>query len=453
ANDACWYALASPEECPIGREMNLEHPPLGKWLIAAGVKAFGHTILGHRIVPVIFGVITIPLLYLLARRLLNSTLGASVATGLLAVDFLHLVLSRVAMLDVFLLFFSLLAFWFLLVDRDRRFGEDGERSRVRWLPIAAGAAAGAATASKWSGAFVIVAIATLALAWDIGARRSPTERHPVLKAIRAEGLTWLVAFLIVPVATYALTFVGRVEGTLLALPTEETAWLNQLWDRQVHIFRFHAHHVFAHRFASEPWSWPLAKRGIPFVRRPDGEMLRFVTAAGNPVVWTLSFVAVIYAGFRWIRNHGPGRPEGFIVAGFAWAYLPWIVYYFAPYLFFTWGRVALFIWYIVPVLPFMYLAMGYVAERVAKRTAGRVAVAAVTLFAVVAFAYYYPVLAYLPVSQQAFRARVALFDQCDPPPHAPFFFFERITEDGVTRFKKRTSPARNLLPPEGWCWL
>jgi hypothetical protein len=56
---------------------------------------------------------------LLARRLLGSTLAASLAAGLLTFDFLHFVMSRTAMLDVFVVFFGLVSFLCLLYDRDR----------------------------------------------------------------------------------------------------------------------------------------------------------------------------------------------------------------------------------------------------------------------------------------------------------------------------------------------
>src|SRR5688500_20389157 len=81
-NDACWYLFSSGDVCAVGEEMNLEHPPLGKWLVAVGMRIFGDNPWGHRIVPAILGTLTIPLVYLLARRLLPPRLGASVVAGL-----------------------------------------------------------------------------------------------------------------------------------------------------------------------------------------------------------------------------------------------------------------------------------------------------------------------------------------------------------------------------------
>jgi hypothetical protein len=140
------------------------------------------------------------------------------------------------------------------------------------------------------------------------------------------------------------------------------------------------------------------------------------------------------------------------VAGFAWAYLPWIVYYFAPFAFFTWGRTALFIWYLLPALPFMYLALAYIGVRMWRRSLGKVAVAATGLFVVASFAFYYPVLSYVPISERAFKARMFAFDNCRPP-KLNLFFFKSVVSGGVTRFERQTAPAARHAPPEGWCWL
>ena len=56
-------------------------------------------------------------LYFVAKSLSGSIAFATVASFLMAIDGLAIVLSRVALLDIFLAFFVLLAFWFVLLDR------------------------------------------------------------------------------------------------------------------------------------------------------------------------------------------------------------------------------------------------------------------------------------------------------------------------------------------------
>ncbi|MEA2447803.1 MAG: C-terminal four region of protein-O-mannosyltransferase, partial [Actinomycetota bacterium] len=107
----------------------------------------------------------------------------------------------------------------------------------------------------------------------------------------------------------------------------------------------------------------------------------------------------------------------------------------------------------LPALPFMYLALGYVAIDLARRTVGRVVVAIVALFAVGAFAFYYPVLTYVPMSRGSFDARLFAFKHCERRQHAPLIFFKRRVVNGSVRFERTVEPAAPHLEPLGWCWL
>lgn len=112
-NDARWMLDHGVEE---GFAV---HPPVGKWLIAAGIKAFGDNPWGWRTPGVIAGALVVLLTYLIAVRLVSWRGAAALAGLLVAVDGLLFVQSRTAMLDVFLGFFVALGAWLLLVDFER----------------------------------------------------------------------------------------------------------------------------------------------------------------------------------------------------------------------------------------------------------------------------------------------------------------------------------------------
>ena len=145
------------------------HPPLGRFFIGAGMALFGSdSSTAWRIAAVVFGTATVLLVYLFAKTLTGSLVFASVASGLMAIDGLGIVLSRVALLDVFLTFFIVLALWFVALDRRAALARWAARApgESTWGPVfwnrpwllAAGTAAGAATAVKWSGLYVIAGI-------------------------------------------------------------------------------------------------------------------------------------------------------------------------------------------------------------------------------------------------------------------------------------------------------
>ena len=95
------------------------HPPVGKWVIAIGIRAFGvQSFFGWRFSVAVLGTLMVLMTARIGRRLTGSTLIGCTAGLLLAVDGLHLVMSRTALLDLPLSFFVLAAFGCLLVDRD-----------------------------------------------------------------------------------------------------------------------------------------------------------------------------------------------------------------------------------------------------------------------------------------------------------------------------------------------
>ena len=191
------------------------HPPLGKWLIGIGMALFGaDSSFGWRITTALFGTATVLVLYFVARSLTGSVPFATVAALLMAIDGLAIVLSRVALLDNFLTFFVLLAFWFVLLDRrthlDRLAALVAARSAngaaARWGPVlwnrpwimAAGAAAGAATGVKWSGLYAIAGLGIYLVVTDaLARRRAGVGLWPADAAFR-QGVATFVLF--VPIA-------------------------------------------------------------------------------------------------------------------------------------------------------------------------------------------------------------------------------------------------------------
>src|ERR1035441_2238239 len=95
------------------------HPPLGKVAIAGGEWLFGLTPFGWRFAVAVIGSLSILMTARIARRMTRSTLLGCVAGLLLALDGLEFVLSRTAILDIFVMFWALAAFGLLIIDRDR----------------------------------------------------------------------------------------------------------------------------------------------------------------------------------------------------------------------------------------------------------------------------------------------------------------------------------------------
>ena len=468
AKEACYYAKSSLKVCKLDPTNNEVHPPLGKWLISHGIDLFDFTSTGYRIVPVVAGTITIALLYLLARKVLLSTLGAAVAAGALTIDPLHFVQSRTSMLDVFVPMFAVAAFLFVTLDRDRllRFLEDGRMKPARWgmfgrpWRLAAGVVAGAAFASKWTGAFVIPAIIVLTLTWELASRRPEYGWRGAGKRVFVEeGLSVLLLLVLVPVVVYTVSYVGResVRGEVIAAPWSEDSWFNSFWREQYQMWDTHTNDLddSTHSYQSPAWTWPLLKRPVSYAfcagsdcNPPEpSDHYKEILATGSPFVWWSALLALVHVAVNWLRKKGLGRPEGVILAGFVFSYVPWLL---------PSGRSAIFIFYFVATLPFMFLALGYTASLLGRSWEAH---AAIALFAVVAvgfFIFYYPILSNRPLFQKSWEQRLLFFDdaqQCSKPPGRDVTTTVVTTIDGSPTSSASVSDTSQGKPPVGWCWI
>ena len=134
--------LANGVEVTDSKPEFVVHPPVGKWLIAMGIKLFGDDPMGWRISAAFFGVLSILLIFIVARKLFNSDFLALLAAALVSIDGLHVVMSRTALLDIFLMTFLLGAFLALLNEN------------YLLLAVLLGLALG----TKWSALYFIMAV-------------------------------------------------------------------------------------------------------------------------------------------------------------------------------------------------------------------------------------------------------------------------------------------------------
>jgi dolichyl-phosphate-mannose-protein mannosyltransferase len=198
------------------------HPEVGKWLIALGEKTFGMTPLGWRVVPAIVGTLLILVMIRFVRRLTGSTLLGCLAGLILSFDGLEFVLSRLALLDIFVAFFILCAVHCMVIDRDwyrrRMAGLVPEQLATGWGPVramlfrpwllASGVCWGLACGSKWEAAYPLAAFSLLVVVWCAGARKSFGVRWPSVKALAADGIPAFFHLVMVALIVYIATWSG-----------------------------------------------------------------------------------------------------------------------------------------------------------------------------------------------------------------------------------------------------
>ncbi len=435
AKDACFDAGFDYVKCGLqspGEQTVTVHPPLGRLIIAEGVKLFsepgdfacefgtyhpGCKPFGFRVTAAAFGTISVLLAAILGWLLFGSALWAGVAGLLLATESLNFVHSRVAMLDIFLVTFVLAGFVFLVLDRrwiERRTHPPGEEAAAGADPdadlglilppdrppspilrpwrIAAGLAFGAATATKWSGATALLGAIVLALAWERTRRKELGLPSPFRDVLVEESFGIFVFLVVLPLAVYVASYAKWF--------ADHQGNLSDWWALQRTMASYSIHLRASHPYASRAWTWLYMARPVSYYYQGAGTRSAAILAIGNPAIFWGTFFSMPYALFGWIRK--PDWRAGLLVVAFAVQYFPW---FFA-------ARTD-FLFYIAPATPFMVLAAVYLLRDISEirvgveRSRAYAPLAAfLVLIAVGLFAFFFPVLAGRTISYPAWPARI-----------------------------------------------
>ena len=153
----------------------ISHPPLGKEILSLGIVLFGMNPFGWRIMGTLFGVLMLPVMYLLLKELFGGTAVPALGTALLATDFMHFVQTRIATIDSYAVFFILLMFYFLLLWLE---------DEKPWQLALCGVSFGLGAACKWICLYAGTGLAVLwALHWIEALTAGQRERRAALRRL------------------------------------------------------------------------------------------------------------------------------------------------------------------------------------------------------------------------------------------------------------------------------
>jgi dolichyl-phosphate-mannose--protein O-mannosyl transferase len=312
------------------------HPPVGKWLIASGIKLFGDNEFGWRFASAVFGTLLILLFARLVHVLFYSPLLTALAAALMALDGLLLVHSRTALLDLFLTFFTLLGIFLW------------HRNRHIWAGIAFGLAIGC----KWSAIYFVALIGLLAVYRILVAQDIRKSLKPIAAKFAQYGL--------LPVFTYTLSWFGWF--------VSDRGWSRQ-WSSNPLVSWFHYHSEMLnfhtglteqHPYQANPWSWLVMGRPTSFFyASPQGceakDCAQEVLALGTPILWWVGTIAIAVVVGYWIKSlvlRHSHSALNIVVLGMAAGYLPW----------FAMQQRTAFSFYAIIFEPFVILAIVYCAK-------------------------------------------------------------------------------------------
>ncbi len=367
------------------------HPHLGKILIALGIRVFGMHPFGMRVASALFGILMVPLFYLFAKRLFSETFFAAATTALLVLDCMHLMLSRIATIDIFAAFFIVLMYYFLYryLAEDSAYRRSVGRVTLRqafasrflpWrvaLPLAlCGISMGLGIATKWTGVYAGIGLAILFF--------THLATHFPGKQTFRLFLFCCVFFVAIPLLLYVLCFFPVVTSDGSATLVEKAIRGTQS------MFRYHANLTSDHYYGSRFNEWPILWRPLLDACDDVGNgKVSAVSCMGNPIIWWAGLLCVCVNVFLWITRKD--KKAMFLSIAYLAQYVPWMFI----------SRTT-FIYHYFPSSLFMMLCMGHTMEVAVLRfpKKGKVAACAFLAAAGICFVLFYPVVSGYPIDRE-----------------------------------------------------
>ncbi len=408
------------------------HPPVGKWMIAAGEAVFGQSNpIGWRFASAVVGTLSIFMIARIARRLFGSTLLGCIAGLLLAVEGHHFVHSRTALLDVFVMFWALAAFGALLVDRDQaraslapkiaalKLGStkpDRLHNRISgvgpllwWRPwrVLAGVCLGLCCGTKWSGLYFVIGFGLLTVLWDVGARRAAGVQRWLTGGLAMDGALGFAAIVPTAIATYLVSWAGwfKTQGGWgrqwgAQHPSESFSVIpdavRSLWHYHQEMYTFHVGLSSFHSYQSNPWSWIIQGRPTSFFYESSAkgegkctaaQCSSAITSLGTPLIWWGAVFAIFTLLIVWLGKRD--WRAGAILCGITAGYLPWFA--FQERTIYTFYAVAFVPWLVLALVYVIGMAIGPAQANPRRRMIGGGLSGAFVVACVVMFFFFWPV--------------------------------------------------------------
>lgn len=407
------------------------HPPLGKFFISLGIRAFGMNPFGWRIAGVLFGIGMLPFMYAFGRRLFGGKIWASAAlTALFAFDFMHFTQTRISTIDVYGTFFIIAMFYFMLKYVQTDFYETPLWKT--FIPLGLSAIMmGLGCASKWTGVYAAAGLGVfffiivgVRIAEYVRAKKTPNDTtngfsHARILEVFPKRLIWtllfcILFFILIAGSIYLLSYVPFSDGCvdnvqrfsgLLADPERSVTGLyktvieflqehqnpfTDLVGRMVKnadtMFHYHASLNDEHPYSSSWEQWPtMIKPMFYYCNTVANGLKEGISAFGNPLVWWAGIPAFFAMLYRIIRRSD--KVAAFLVFAYMVQYLPWIL---VPR--------CTFAYHYFPSVPFVAMMVVYVMVLLVKKSPAWLKwVYVYCAAAFVLFLLFYPVLSGQPI--------------------------------------------------------
>lgn len=254
------------------------HPPLGKLIMSIPMNFLGVTPFAYRLMGNIAGILTILVIYCIAKEMFKSDKYGLFAAVIMALDGMHFVQTRIGTVDSFLVLFCLTSFLFFIkyIKIEKK-----EPLKTKALPlIISGAFWGMAISVKWTAAFVGLGMGIIYfidLIWN---------KKFNIKLI----LLSVLAFVVVPLLIYIISYIPIIQN-----PNSGITDVKSFIQYQKNMYDYHSKLEATHPFTSKWYTWPIMQKPMWYYSAnfEDGKY-GTISCMGNPAIWWLSIVTTIF---------------------------------------------------------------------------------------------------------------------------------------------------------------
>ncbi len=397
--DEIYYTRTAYEFMNGLRTYENTHPPFGKILITLGAMIFGTTPFGFRFMGTMFGILMLPLMYLMGRNISRNRYVGAFTAFLFAFDFMHFAQTRLTTIDVFVTFFVIAMYYFM--ERYVNMSFYDSPLKKTWIPLGAcGIAFGFGIASKWTGAYAGAGLAILffaslfnryreykyALAKPKGTTNQIKHSH-IIKVFKENTLRTIgfcmIFFVVIPFFIYLLSYLPFVD------PNNPGLFARMLHNQET-MFNYHSALDATHPYSSTWIEWPIMARPIFYYSNAlEGTIRQGISSFGNPLVWWAGIPAFIYMLYLAFKQKK--KTATFLCIGYLAQFLPWVLV-----------TRCTFIYHYFPSVPFLVLMIAYSFNQLKKKVKPLTFIGILTGYAVAAFLLFllfYPILSGQPIDK------------------------------------------------------
>jgi len=355
-------------------EFEWTHPPLGKEIIAAGEWLFGTTPFGWRFSGAIMGILMLPLIYLMAKKMFGGIWWPIFATLLLSSEFMHFTQTRFGTIDSYTVLFIIFIYFFMFFF----YMDDPDKTSVKklWLLLfISGVFLGLGASVKWESLYAAPGI--LIMFFSTWRKQN--------RLVMTTVVMCFLFFIIIPFSIYSLTYIPFLKLT--------NDGFVGLMKNQFEMYWYHTNIGEIPDFGSRWWQWIYNVKPLLYYSTESGGINQSILMLGNPLITIAGFLAVvlliidcIYGLFLYDESKAQRRKISFFLAvAYLSQLLPWILV-----------KRTTFLYHYFPNIPFLILALVHVFKNYLYREKPISIVFAVA--AILMFIIFYPFISGYPYS-------------------------------------------------------